>query len=226
MRAKEVCPNAKKEIASSRLGERRRALKQLGALSGLGAVNFLCGPELKAAALELVSICRPTDTLPGQGAARKKYRPLARGTSPKALTVDDLEMLGDLVELIIPTTEMPGARVAGVHWYIDAVAEVDAHLLQQLVQGLGWVREQSQQQFARPFGDLIGAQRTELLVRMSERSIEDAGRQFFQMLKQWTLDGYYKSEIGLLQELEWVGHEYLANFPGCPHPNAAHEGRS
>jgi hypothetical protein len=42
--------------------------------------------------------------------------------------------------------------------------------------------------------------------------------EFFLALKQMTVNGYYTSEIGIHQDLEYVGNTYLAAFPGCDHP--------
>ena len=40
--------------------------------------------------------------------------------------------------------------------------------------------------------------------------------QFFVTLKQMTINGYYTSEIGIHQDLEYEGNTYVAVFPGCP----------
>lgn len=208
--------------SSRRLEDRRRALKQIGALSGLCALNLLPGSELKAAIINLVEISHATQGRLHQTTAEMEFRPLATGTVPKAFTQNDLDLLGDLVELIIPTTDTPGARAAGVHWYIDAVAEVNMDVRHKFSEGLAWLRERCQQEFDKSFSVVSESQRVELFTRMSQLPAGDAGRQLFELAKQWTLDGYYKSQIGLLQELGWVGHEYLPSFPGCPHRDPSH----
>jgi hypothetical protein len=38
---------------------------------------------------------------------------------------------------------------------------------------------------------------------------------FFVTLKQMTVNGYYSSEIGIHQDLEYQGNTYLAAFPEC-----------
>jgi hypothetical protein len=38
---------------------------------------------------------------------------------------------------------------------------------------------------------------------------------FFVTLKQMTVNGYYSSEIGIHQDLEYQGNTYLAEFPEC-----------
>jgi len=197
-------------------------LKRLGILSGLGAANLLFGAELKAAVLDLVQISYPEEVATTPGLQERKYRPLATGTVPRAFSQEQLDLLAQLVELIIPTTDTPGARAAGAHWYIDAVAEVDAALRQELKEGLAWLGERSKQQFGQPFLVLNEVQQVELLTLVGKLPMADPGRKFFELVKQGTLSAYYQSEIGLLQELGWVGHEYLPSFPGCPHPDPSH----
>jgi hypothetical protein len=41
---------------------------------------------------------------------------------------------------------------------------------------------------------------------------------FFSMVKDMTIDAYYKTEAGLKTELGWHGNTFLASFPGCDHP--------
>ncbi len=212
----------KQRELTRRLENRRRALKQLAALSGLGAANLLCGRQLKAAVHELVQISQGQQGAVRGAATASKYKPLATATTPKAFPAQDLALLGDLVELIIPTTDTPGARAAGIHWYIDAVAAIEEKLRRALSDGFELLRQRSESQYRRPFRKLTEAQQTAVLTEISALPEGHPGAEFFQLLKQWTLDGYYKSEIGLLQELGWVGHEYLPFFPGCPHPDPSH----
>jgi hypothetical protein len=36
-------------------------------------------------------------------------------------------------------------------------------------------------------------------------------------LKQMTLAGYYSSEVGIHQDLEYQGNTYVYDFPECSH---------
>ncbi len=33
-----------------------------------------------------------------------------------------------------------------------------------------------------------------------------------------TINGYYTSAIGIQQDLQYVGNDFLPEFPGCTHP--------
>lgn len=46
-----------------------------------------------------------------------------------------------------------------------------------------------------------------------------AGGEFFVALKQRTIEGYYRSEVGMRIELGYDGNTYLASFDGCTHPD-------
>src|SRR5690606_27565621 len=59
-------------------------------------------------------------------------------------------------------------------------------------------------------------QRDTVMAALAEGEPEEQA--FFGLLKGRVIDAYYKSEIGLLGELAWVGHEFHSEFPGrCTH---------
>jgi len=116
---------------------------------------------------------------------------------PRFLTPDEATLVAELAELIIPQTETPGAEAANVHQYIDLV----------LSQGSG----RSQTAFRRGLERFAGvdeARRVEML---------GDGGPFFDELKQLTVDGYYRSEIGMKQELGYEGRAFVTVFEGCTH---------
>jgi len=41
------------------------------------------------------------------------------------------------------------------------------------------------------------------------------GVRFFSLLRDLTTDGFFTSQIGI-KYLEYIGNDYLAEFPGCP----------
>ena len=44
-----------------------------------------------------------------------------------------------------------------------------------------------------------------------------AGGPFFERLKELTVDGYYKSEVGMREELGFEGRAFVTVFDGCTH---------
>jgi hypothetical protein len=145
----------------------------------------------------------------------------ARAFTPTTLSAHQYATVGTLVELIIPTTETPGAKAAQVDRYIDTVlAAAEQPDRNQFLAGLSWLDGRSRALFGKEFVTATTAQQTDLLTRISAESAreERAGIEFFTAIKTMTIAGYYSTEIGLRQELGDDGRLMLAAFEGCTHP--------
>ncbi len=129
---------------------------------------------------------------------------------PKALSDPQFKLLSTLVDMIIPSTDTPGAAAVGVDRMIDEdlAGEIKPQLRDELLKGLGRLEKSG-------FGDLAEAERVKLLHEYSEASGEEG--EFFQALKGLTVDHYYSTEVGIIDELGYQGNTYLAEFPGCTH---------
>ncbi len=123
---------------------------------------------------------------------------------PQVFDADQMKTVARLVDLIIPRTNTPGASDARVHEFIDRAFSRGDWRKDQFLAGL-------QQLNDAMFDTLPEEQQTEKL-----NSISDSP--FFKHLKDLTVDGYYTSKEGLVQELGWSGNTYLAEFKGCTHP--------
>ncbi len=140
-------------------------------------------------------------SLPPAASAQAAYE-------PKALTGEQFKILTVVVDMIIPTTDTPGAAAVGVDRMIDeSLAEQD----NALVQFLGGLSQLEQSGFA----DLDAADRVKLLREYSGAT--DARGDFFRLLKGLTVDYYYSTEVGLIDELGYAGNTALGNFRGCTH---------
>ncbi|HUZ47047.1 MAG TPA: gluconate 2-dehydrogenase subunit 3 family protein [Terriglobia bacterium] len=134
------------------------------------------------------------------------------------------ETLITLTDLIIPATDTPGAKAALVNRYIDLLYnEEKPETQKQLIDGLGWLDGRSMSEYSQPFVRLAEAQQTAILKRLADPANSNPddrrGIEFFHRIKELTLFGYYTSEIGLDQELQYGGDTYHTSFPGaCTHP--------
>ena len=140
---------------------------------------------------------------------------------PRLLQESEVETVASLAERIIPETDTPGARRALVHQYIDFVlAEGNASGREQFREGLAWLDKRCGSLFGKQFALLDPGQQDEILTRLSSSpsSEEPAGVSFFSQAKRLTIDGYYRSEAGMTQELSFEGRTFLAEFKGCTHP--------
>ena len=172
--------------------DRRHALRRLGAPA-------------------LVPLLRLHPSLPPQEGAWK----------PRLFALSELATVTALAERIIPETDTPGATRALVHQYVDFVlAEGEAEDGERFREGLAWLDRRCVALFGKPFARLEAAQQDDMLTRLSLRPSreEPAGSVFFDDAKRLCVDGYYRSEAAMTQELGFEGRTFLAEFKGCTHP--------
>jgi len=141
--------------------------------------------------------------------------PLAAG--PAYFNQADFETISKLADLIIPRTDTPGATDAGVPHWIDFHVSSKPELQEKFKQGLAYLDEQAHTVNGPSFRALAAEQQTALLQALNADP-DTAQSGFFRTIKDLTIDGYYSSEQGLVQELEFKGNTFRASFPGCTHP--------
>jgi gluconate 2-dehydrogenase gamma chain len=143
--------------------------------------------------------------------------------TPKALNKEQLETVATLAELIIPTTETPGARTALVDRFIDNVlANSRPADKERFLTGLAWMDTRSAAlNGGKAFTAATPEQQTALLTRLAAESGQDAedlpGVPFFTAIKGMTIAGYYSTQIGLEKELGDSGQLFNPTFVGCTH---------
>jgi len=145
--------------------------------------------------------------------------------SPKEFATVDL-----LAEMILPADDQPGAHAAHVADYIDFIvfsaAEFAPSLQRDWNDGLAGLERRSQEKYEKPFGQAAPEQRLQLLTAMSapeyDASVQHEGYGFYRLVKDMTVEGFYTSKIGLIDVLDYQGMNYMADFPGCTHPE--HQG--
>lgn len=179
---------------------RREAVHRLTLLLG-GAIS---APALGA----ILSGCRAQAQLPEW--------------TPQALTTDQLELLELLVDRIIPATDTPGARDAGVPAFIDKLLDqwADPKERDRFLNGLAAIEDGTRETYGVVFREATPEQQNALLTRLDQQAVRARQEEadplpFFATLKEWTLVGYYTSEIGATQELQWLAApgRYDADLP-------------
>jgi hypothetical protein len=142
-----------------------------------------------------------------------RYEPLFFSTAEYAL-------VERLTEIIIPTDDTPGAREAGVSEFIDLMASRDRDLQGRLRTGLAWLDGKSKTVNGGPFIQLAAEEQTALLEPLAYKAKfaanDETGREFFNTIREYTVMGFYTSEIGL-KELDFPGFRFYAESPACPH---------
>ncbi|PCI46022.1 MAG: twin-arginine translocation pathway signal protein [Alphaproteobacteria bacterium] len=128
------------------------------------------------------------------------FLPLGAFGQPPAMSKYEFELLTEIVDMIIPTTDTPGAKAAGVPLYIDMMLDdwYSPPERARFLMGLNDVNLRS------PCGDFLSCtpdKRAAILRKIDDP--EKEGYNFFRQLKELTLRGYYTSEIGATEELRY-----------------------
>jgi len=129
----------------------------------------------------------------------------------RVLTPHQNETVATIAELIIPKTDTPGAREAGVPAFIDVMLADwgDDDQRKMFTDGLANIDERSRGAYAKDFIGCTPEQQAEVLqdldyelARLRDAKA-DTSRSFFGAMKWLTLTGYYTSEVGSTSELHY-----------------------
>lgn len=135
----------------------------------------------------------------------------ANGWTPESigtntlLSADQVSLLGDIVETIIPETNTPGAKSLNVHQFALRVIN-DCYgepAKTTLTKGLAAVEETAQQTYAKAFAAGDATQRKDVLARLAASADEESKR-FAGMIKSLTIQGYMNSEYYLTNVAKYV----------------------
>lgn len=152
------------------------------------------------------------------GNALAQVRPASY--QPSFFTAPEYALLARLTEIIIPSDDTPGAREAGVSEFIDLMVSRDEELQHNFPKGLGWLNARSQSAHGKPFLALSSEQQVATLEPLAYKAKfqrgDEVGQKFFHLVRQYTVMGFYTTEIGL-RELDFPGFKFYADSPACPH---------
>jgi hypothetical protein len=110
-------------------------------------------------------------------------------------------LLAEVADIIIPTTGTPGAKAAGVEKFIVRVMRdcYEKPEQEKFYAGLAKLDADSQAKFGKGFTALDLAQKNEMV---KQSTIDN--KAFFVAMKGLTVTGYFTSEIGATQALEYL----------------------
>jgi hypothetical protein len=150
-------------------------------------------------------------SLPVQAALRGE----STGQTPVKLTPEQQLLLTELAEVILPTTHTPGAKAAGAG---DFIVHVITHCTraadrEKFLEGLQKTDPISRQKFGKAFAQLDAPRRAEVMDALARNE-----KEFFKNLREMTIVGYFTSEIGATQALEYlpVPGRYEGDIPLKP----------
>lgn len=139
---------------------------------------------------------------------------------PVFFSAPEYALVERLTDLIIPSDDTPGAHDAGVSEFVDLMVSRDPELQRDFRAGLSWLNMRSHETWGKAFVMLNPDQQAALLeslaYRKKFRAGDESGQKFFDLVREYTVMGFYTSEIGL-KELDFPGLRYYAESPACPH---------
>ena len=121
-----------------------------------------------------------------------------------AFNEQQLKLVAEMADMIIPDTDTPGAIAAKVHHYIHAIVG-------------DWYDDVERASFMKGLSaidrDFIKGSAKERHAIMTKLDNEEGERTFFQEFKSLTLVGYFTSQIGAEEELRY--EQYPGPYQGC-----------
>ena len=141
---------------------------------------------------------------------------------PRFFTRPEYALVERLTDMIIPSDGTPGAKEAGVAEFIDFMAASDPEVQYGFRTGLTWLNAHSERMHGKPFLGISAEQQTALLEPLGfkdkARLGEEDGQRFFRLVREYTVMGFYTSEVGF-KELDNPALKFYAESPSCPHKN-------
>jgi len=152
------------------------------------------------------------------------------------------QMVEHIAEMIIPEDDTPGAKQAGVAEFIDFMVanrvpvsgsrdvrstddaiEMGNEAQTRFILGLDWMNAHCHSEFGRAFMDCTPEQQNSLMEELAYKSkfkpTTESGREFFRMMRDYIVVGYYTTRIGL-ESLGYPGLRTMwPKMPGCTHPD-------
>ncbi len=136
-------------------------------------------------------------------------------------SAEEASMVSEIAEMIIPKTDTPGAIEAKVPEFIATMLE-DCYPVEyqtHFKQGLASVMQTSKDAFGKEYPELTQKQKIELVTQTDREAFTaprpegDKPMHFFRTMKELTLLGYFTSEAGATQALDYV--PVPGRYEGC-----------
>jgi len=149
--------------------------------------------------------------------------PPAEGWQPEALSPEQVRLVEEITERILPATDTPGAKDAGVVRFVDSMLAgyFEEKDKTTLLEGLAAVENDARQAHGKSFVELSPEEMDAILARHDQAAFE--ARQnpernpreepFFYLMKSVTLLGFFTSEVGATEVLNY--DPVPGNYDGC-----------
>jgi len=138
---------------------------------------------------------------------------------PTFFTKEEIDVLAEAAERIIPKTDTPGAKEAFVHRYIDEAVKNNFKKVDQdkFKEGVAVFDLRAKDMFSKKFVDISDEEKDQILqglVDASKNEEESSSvKDVFPTLKSLVVGGYFTSEAGATQAL--IYDPIPGPFQGC-----------
>jgi gluconate 2-dehydrogenase gamma chain len=152
--------------------------------------------------------------------AREQVASQTAPFKPKFFTAHEYATVMVLVDLIIPRDERSGsATEAGVPQFMDFMMIDQPQRQIAMRGGLALVDRLSADRSGKRFLNLADAQRRAVLDEIAYTSNPDSGLThaiaFFSSFRDLTAGGFWSTKMGI-QDLQYKGNTFVAEWEGCP----------
>ena len=217
---KKISVNLPAEFEQLRpFGQGTRSLEDIVAGQGMDRREVLRAMAIAAAASAFPGFSRWAFAC-GEHVNGGTAAPRPAEYSPQFFSPHEFTTIERLTDLIIPNDGTPGARDAGVAEFIDFMAAHDESIQYPFRLGVTWLDAEAERIDGSRFLDLAPDKQTEMLEHLAYRDRyrpgEEDGRAFFELVREYTVMGYYTSRVGL-EALDYPGLKLYSESPGCPH---------
>lgn len=133
-----------------------------------------------------------------------------------SLTTDQMSLLSEVVERIIPKTDTPGAKEAGVHEFINRAVEntFTSEEASQFKSGLEVFNTMANDAFSKNFDSISDKEKDKVLTDLVAdfKSAESTEPHIWPAIKGLAITGYFTSELAAKKTLKydpipgkWIG---------------------
>jgi hypothetical protein len=133
------------------------------------------------------------------------------GWKPSFFSQDEIDMLAEVSERIIPRTDTPGAKDALVHRYLDEAVmfNFDEGEKSMIKQGIGLFNELANSKYKKKFIDLNPDEMDNVIQQTADdakaaKAKGDDSPQVFPAIKGMVAAGFFTSEVGATQALVYL----------------------
>jgi gluconate 2-dehydrogenase gamma chain len=138
---------------------------------------------------------------------------------PRFLTNDEVSLVSEIADTILPTTDTPGAIDVNVPEFIDLMLKENfsSEEQQTFKEGASTFVKSVEEEYSTYFEKCDQEEKTKIISEEEQRSLEHFKvtnqKTFYMMVKELTILGYYTSEYVMTNMLDY--HPVPSRYDGC-----------